>query len=140
MLGGGNPVSGSNPSGVSQGLSYLGKNKYAGWSGEVIATAGTNGVLFNFVSPSSTALETSMSLMINKTGLGGDESIGFLIKIDGQIVGNYLSERGSTFGFMDIDPVVFFIPSQAKIEIEAVTGDSSDITFTACLVCTGVYE
>ena len=140
MLGGGNTVSSGNPSGVSQSLAYMGKNKYAGWSGEVIATAGTNGTLFNFTSPSNTALETTMSLMINKTGLGGDESVGFLIKIDGQVVGNYLSERGSTFGFMDIDPVVFFIPAQAKIEIEAVTGDSSNITFTACLVCTGVFE
>ena len=134
MLGGGNTVSSGNPSGVSQSLAYMGKNKYAGWSGEVIATAGTNGTLFNFTSPSNTALETTMSLMINKTGLG------FLIKIDGQVVGNYLSERGSTFGFMDIDPVVFFIPAQAKIEIEAVTGDSSNITFTACLVCTGVFD
>ena len=140
MLGGGNTVSSGNPSGVSQSLAYMGKNKYAGWSGEVIATAGTNGTLFNFTSPSNTALETAMSLMINKTGLGGDESVGFLIKIDGQVVGNYLSERGSTFGFMDIDPVVFFIPTQAKIEIEAVTGDSSNITFTACLVCTGVFD
>jgi len=140
MLGGGNTVSSGNPSGVSQSLAYMGKNKYAGWSGEVIATAGTNGTLFNFTSPSNTALETTMSLMINKTGLGGDESVGFLIKIDGQVVGNYLSERGSTFGFMDIDPVVFFIPAQAKIEIEAVTGDSSNITFTACLVCTGVFD
>ena len=140
MLGGGNTVSSGNPSGVSQSLAYMGKNKYAGWSGEVIATAGTNGTLFNFTSPSNTALETTMSLMINKTGLGGDESVGFLIKIDGQVVGNYLSERGSTFGFMDIDPVVFFIPTQAKIEIEAVTGDSSNITFTACLVCTGVFD
>ena len=118
----------------------MGKNKYAGWSGEVIATAGTNGVLFNFTSPSNTALETAMSLMIDKTGLGGDESVGFLIKIDNQVVGKYLSERGSTFGFMDIDTVVFFIPAQAKVQIEAVTGDSSNITFTACLVCTGVYE
>ena len=140
MLGGGNPVGSGNPTGVSQTLAYMGKNKYAGWSGEVIATAGTNGTLFNFTSPSNTALETTMSLMINKTGLGGDESVGFLIKIDGQVVGNYLSERGSTFGFMDIDPVVFFIPAQAKIEIEAVTGDSSNITFTACLVCTGVFD
>ena len=140
MLGGGNTVSSGNPSGVSQSLAYMGKNKYAGWSGEVIATAGTNGTVFNFTSPSNTALETTMSLMINKTGLGGDESVGFLIKIDGQVVGNYLSERGSTFGFMDIDPVVFFIPAQAKIEIEAVTGDSSNITFTACLVCTGVFD
>ena len=140
MLGGGNTVSSGNPSGVSQSLAYMGKNKYAGWSGEVIATAGTNGTLCNFTSPSNTALETTMSLMINKTGLGGDESVGFLIKIDGQVVGNYLSERGSTFGFMDIDPVVFFIPAQAKIEIEAVTGDSSNITFTACLVCTGVFD
>ena len=140
MLSGGNTVSSGNPSGVSQSLAYMGKNKYAGWSGEVIATAGTNGTLFNFTSPSNTALETTMSLMINKTGLGGDESVGFLIKIDGQVVGNYLSERGSTFGFMDIDPVVFFIPAQAKIEIEAVTGDSSNITFTACLVCTGVFD
>ena len=140
MLGGGNTVSSGNPSGVSQSLAYMGKNKYAGWSGEVIATAGTNGTLFNFTSPSNTALETTMSLMINKTGLGGDESVGFLIKIDGQVVGNYLSERGSTFGFMDIDPVIFFIPAQAKIQIEAVTGDSSNITFTACLVCTGVFE
>ena len=140
MLGGGNTVSSGNPSGVSQSLAYMGKNKYAGWSGEVIATAGTNGTLFNFTSPSNTALETTMSLMINKTGFGGDESVGFLIKIDGQVVGNYLSERGSTFGFMDIDPVVFFIPTQAKIEIEAVTGDSSNITFTACLVCTGVFD
>jgi len=140
MLGGGNTVSSGNPSGVSQSLAYMGKNKYAGWSGEVIATAGTNGTLFDFTSPSNTTLETAMSLMINKTGLGGDESVGFLIKIDGQVVGNYLSERGSTFGFMDIDPVVFFIPAQAKIEIEAVTGDSSNITFTACLVCTGVFD
>ena len=81
-----------------------------------------------------------MSLMIDKTGLGGDESVGFIIKIDDQIVGKYLSERGSTFGFMDIDPVLFFIPAQAKVVIEAVTGDSSNITFTACLVCTGVFE
>tara|TARA_Y100001973_G_C4905892_1_gene189463 strand:- start:43 stop:465 length:423 start_codon:yes stop_codon:yes gene_type:complete len=140
MLGGGNPVSGGNPAGVSQSLAYMGKNKYAGWSGEVIATAGTNGTLFDFTSPSNTALETAMSLMINKTGLGGDESVGFLIKIDDQVIGNYLSERGSTFGFMDIDPVLFFIPAQARIKIEAVTGDSSNITFTACLVCTGVFD
>jgi hypothetical protein len=141
LVGGGGTgnIAGSNPSGIGRGLAYMGKNKYAGWSGPVNATSGTNGTLFDFQSPQNTALETIMSIMIDKTNLGSDEAIGFVIKIDNQVIGQYETERGSTFGFMDIDPVYFFIPGDAQVNIECTTGDAQDIQFTATLICTGVF-
>ena len=44
MLGGGNPVGGSNPTGISSNINYIGNHVY-GTSGAITATNGSNGLI-----------------------------------------------------------------------------------------------
>lgn len=129
ILGVGNPAPGA-----GQTLNYLGGRTWAGWSGVVTATDGTNGILFSFRTPNQ-ALITKLSVGVNHSGIDAGASFGFIISMDGIVIFKLNVARSSNFGSLDIDPVDLVFPAQSLISIESITNDASAIEFTACLTC-----
>jgi len=132
IAGAGNPVGGSNPSGTSSTLASMGNGYWAGWSGEVNAINGTDGTLFNFMSPSA-AIDVTLSLQVDQTNLSGGESLGYEITMNGQIVGGFLAVVTAANTFLDFDVIYLIIPAFSEVEITCTTSDGQNIPFTALI-------
>ena len=85
MLGGGNPVSGCNPTGTGSSLQFIGNSRYTGTSGEVIATNGTNGVLFSFTSGVDN-LDVLLQCTFNYSNVSSSKLLGVQVKINEELI------------------------------------------------------
>ena len=131
--GGAGNIAGSNPSGTSSGLNYIGNHAY-GFSGEQIAVSGSDATLFDFTTGSSYFVGT-FQLPFDKTGLANGESVGYRIKINGEIVARCEQEyltAASTSEFIML-PVDLLIPSYSHVQITTDTDQASDWTTTGIL-------
>ena len=111
MLGGGNPVGGANPTGISQGINYIGKHAYA-QSGS-IENAGTGG-------PDTTLLKfnTGNSYIVGKMDFGTTNTAGHDTYLDLIYDGQKIMEiKESNSGIV---PMRFdiFIPPQTDVEVK----------------------
>ena len=130
------PVGVSNPfTGVGTALEYMGRGYWGGWSGIVTATSGANGNLFSFLSTSN-ALDVTLCVTINKDSLSSNQSMGWILKLDGITVAQFNTgtlEGSTTLPTLDVDPVYFIIPSLSQVVIECTTSDSDDIAFSGLI-------
>ena len=138
IAGAGNPTSGSNPSGTSQGLVYLGNNKYAAWSGTQIATNGADATLFDFVTPADASIMAEFTYMVDDADLGDGNTIGFNMEINGETIGKVVDNSGEarTLGTLLV-PLRIALPSQSRIVIKGTTNDSSNITVSGVIIGEG---
>jgi len=111
MFGGGNPVSGANPAGISQGLNHIGDHAYAqSGSIENAGTGGPDTTLLKFNSGSS-YIVGKMDFATTNTA-GHDTYLDLLY--DGQKVME-LKESNSAIVPMRFD---IFIPPQTNVEVK----------------------
>jgi len=129
MLGGGNPVSGSNPSGTGATLQYVGGNVYAGWSGQVIATNSTDANFMDFTT-GNRALKAILSYSVDTTS-SGNSTVGFEIKINNEII--YKVVIGVDDGPACFQPTHFVLAAQSRVQIKGTTSDGDDTPMTVCI-------
>ena len=132
MLGGGNPVSGSNPAGIGGSISFVGANTYAGWSGQVTPTNGSPVTAFKFLTPLNTAYKTTIAFGLNSDTLAGGETVGYEVKQNGQVIFERNTHPNSQSDVYFDDTTLIFA-AEAEIEITAQTTDTSGIPITICL-------
>ena len=132
MLGGGNPVSGSNPAGIGGSISYVGADTYAGWSGQVTPTNGNPVTAFKFITPTGTAYKTNIAFGMDTSTLASGELAGYEVKQNGQIILEKFVHP-STQGVSTLDDSTIIMGAEAEIEIIAQTTDTSGIPMTICL-------
>jgi len=132
ILPGGPPPTGSSNAFTGTGglIEFMGNGYWAGWSGSVNATQGTDGILFEFGSP-QVSLDTTLCIMIDKTGLGAGQEWGWNMEFSDVTVANVTTARSADMGNVDLDPIYFIIPARTTVKITAYTDDSSNIPFSA---------
>jgi len=129
MLGGGNPVSGSNPAGTGQSLNYIGNHAYA-FSG--VVTDNSSG------SAATTILKftTGNSYVTAKLSLYNDESGGAAIYVRADLNGETIlrtntDSAASSAPFID-NPLHILLEPFSTFELKG--GASASVDFTAILV------
>ena len=112
MLGGGNPVSSSNPSGVGSSITYIGKHAYA-YSGEIAIAASSS------ADTTMLKFETGNQYVLGKLNFssdgGGSSDIYIDIKIDSQVV--FTARYSTSYHASSEQPLPILIPPFAKFEV-----------------------
>jgi|TARA_Y100001973_G_C5136830_1_gene300781 hypothetical protein len=124
-----NPVAGSNPSGTSAGLNYIGNHVY-GNSGAVIATNGGDGTLFEF-STGSAYVIVKFAFGMSNTNVSPNKVYGYKLSINNEtILENVSISDGDGTMVFDGASVVqsIFLPSYSTIKIESTTTDTDNMT------------
>ena len=136
--GGAGNTAGSNPSGTSGSLVYLGNNQYAGWSGTQIATNGANASLFDFTTPDQ-AIMIQFTYMVDDADLGDGNTIGFNLNINGEDIAKVVDNSGEarTLGTLLV-PLKVALPGQSRIIIQGTSNDASNITVSGVITGVGV--
>ena len=132
MLGGGTPVSGSNPAGIGGSISFVGADTYAGWSGQVTPVNSTPVTAFKFTTPSNMAYKTRIAFGLNSDTLAGGETVGYEVKQNGEIIFERNTHPNSQSDVY-FDDTTLILAAEAEIEIIAQTTDASGIPVTICL-------
>jgi len=124
MLGGGNPVGGSNPSGTGKGLNYIGNHAYA-YSGEIAisASSSANTTMLNF----QTGNEYIVGKLNFSNDSGGTSDVYIDIKIDSQVV--FTARYSQAYQATNEQPLPILIPPFAKIEV--IMGSDGNENMTA---------
>ncbi len=126
MLGGGNPVTGSNPSGVGTSLNYVRSGEkswcYA-YSGTVSVNNETKTALE--FSTGAEVINAKFTYGINLSALYTSKHIGFIITMNGSVIMKTILQDNTQEG-VDNDPVRLIIPPFSKIKIESITDSATD--------------
>ena len=115
MLGGGNPVGGSNPVGIGQTLNYIGKHVYAN-SGLVVVDNATTTLLDSRTSSNSYILAGIQLGCINKVS----EDFDVEIKIDGQTVMGIQIDNSNQEYLYGMYPIELIIPPDSRIQVTMI--------------------
>ena len=134
VSGAGNPVGGSNPAGTSGGLNFIGDHAY-GYAGQKTAVSVTDGVLFDF-STGNYYVVWEFQMPFDKTGLANGESVGYTIKVNGEIIARCEQEFLTAGAVADyvMFPVPLLLPPNSHIEVLADTDQASDWVTTGIII------
>jgi len=132
--GAGNPI--GSFTGAAKALEFMGNGVWAGWSGRVNATTGSDASLFNFTSP-GVGLKVIASFFFDENDLSANAKLGLTIKLNGIIIYNMRVKKSGDSGFtnLDSDQIGFVIPAFSVVLITTQTDDSDDIPTGVNLVC-----
>ena len=122
MLGGGNPVSGSNPTGIGSYLNTIGNHVYAN-SGAVTITSGSYTTGLDFTNPTGNQYVIA-DLFVNSAD-DTSSDIFFKVELDGQEIMNQIIKEAGNLGESAM-PFVFLIPPYSKVTISGQRGGGSD--------------
>ena len=133
IAGAGNPTGGSNPSGISFGLNYVGNLAY-GYSGLVSTSAGNFVTALDFQTGNE-LLNTTVQLYVDDTTpIGQNDAYGMRIKSNGQIIMLcVLDDRATPRTRQLMNNIDLVIPPFTHIEIE-LFGESAETDFATFLV------
>ena len=123
MLGGGNPVGGSNPTGTGSSINYIGNHVYA-YSGEITSGSGTTQTMLNFTTPSNSYIVATIQFGFGGTRANDDERVELLIdeQITASMIFNNNYERAELNDFQVI------LPGDAKVTVRIVkVSGSADV-------------
>ena len=134
VSGAGNPVGGSNPAGTSGGLNFIVDHAY-GYAGQKTAVSGTDAVLFDF-STGNYYVVGEFQMPFDKTGLANGESVGYTIKVNGEIIARCEQEFLTAGAVADyvMFPVPLLLPPNSHIEVLADTDQASDWVTTGIII------
>ena len=129
MLGGGNPVGGSNPSGTGSIINYLGNHAYA-YSGEITSGSGTTKTMLDFVVASNNYIDATIQF-----GFGGarsnDDERGE-IYIDGELVASNI--YNNNYERSELNDFKVLLAPQTHVEVKMVkVSGSGDVPSFAWL-------
>ena len=134
MLGGGNPVAGSNPTGVGSSINYIrtdGKTFAYAYSGPVVVN-NTTVTALKFTTGTVT-VEGEVELSGNMAFMGSNKLIGLIIKFDGQKISSNQYLTNNSQNFHDVDSLNLIIPPYTNVEIDIITDNAADIDYFATL-------
>jgi len=115
MLGGGNPVSSSNPAGIGQTLNYIGKHVYA--NSGIVGVTNAETTLLKFTSASGSYILGGLQFgCINKVS----EDFDLEIKIDGQTIMGIQIDNSNQEYFYGMYPIEIIIPPSSVVEITMI--------------------
>ena len=121
----------SNPApGVGKGITYMGGDIWAGWSGEVIVNNSTV-EMFNFVTPIQALIVTNFQYYVQHSAASpaANEYVGWILTINGiQILKATTAQH-----YNDLDPNSFILPADSQIKIESYTNTTSNIRTSAVM-------
>ena len=130
MLGGGNPVGGSNPAGTGTSLNFIRTEKqilaYA-YSGEISITAGSGApdtTILKFVTANETIDGTIMVGLDN----AGAPTVGFEAIINGEVVYSIRFDAGGPASFIADTPLYLLIPPYSNFEFRVGINDNQAMT------------
>jgi hypothetical protein len=127
--GGAGNIAGSNPSGTSGGLQYIGDHVY-GNSGAITATNGSDGTLFEFTTGVSYAI-VNFGFGLGPSNISASKIYGYKISINSEVVLENVSTSDGD-GTLVFDGAAvqqrILLPSYSTIKIEATTTDTDDMT------------
>jgi len=120
-------------------LTYIGGKTWAGWSGNGVATNGTDATLYDFQSL-NVGLKAIGSFSFNESNLSANKKIGLIIKLNGIDIYRMIVTKSSDAGFtnLDSDQIGFVIPPLTTVLITTTTDDTDNIATYLNLVCTEV--
>jgi hypothetical protein len=137
LPGGPPPIGSTNPfTGGQTSIDYMGSGVWAGWSGSVSATQGSDGTLYNFKSP-GVGLKVLGSFSFDENNLNANAFLGLKIKLNGITMYNMRVKKSSDAGFtnLDSDSIRFIIPAFTEVLITSFTDDTDNIPTLLNLVC-----
>ena len=127
----------SNPApGVGKGISYMGGNIYAGWSGEIIVNNSTV-EMFNFTTPNRPLLVSNFQYYVKHSSgsPSANEYVGWILTIDGiETVANIVKATTSQH-YNDLDQNSFVLPANASCKIESYTNTATNIRTFSVMIC-----
>jgi len=121
---------------ASKDLTYVGGKTWAGWSGNGIATSGTDATLYDFISPNR-GLKAIASFSFDENNLSANKLLGLKIKLNGITMYHMRVKKSSDAGFtnLDSDDIGFVIPPLTTVLITTTTDDTDNIATYLNLVC-----
>jgi len=118
---------------TGKGIRYIGEHCYA-ISGEVTVTAATSPITMLSFTTGSGYILANIDFTLDQTNLSASAKWGWLIKLNDQVVLNYLTEVASTRGNNDVDAIKLLIPPFTKFEAQCQSpDDANDVDFTVTL-------
>ncbi len=134
MLGGGNPVSGSNPAGVGQTLNYIGKHVYANSGTIAAATTSTSALKFTTGSTYIVAkIQFNGYTDLNEANDGKRGICG--VVVNGEQIANLLTDY-DTGNMMETSNIEVILPPHTDVDIK-VEANGSDAGFFGFVVLVG---
>ena len=131
-------VAGSNPTGTGSNLQAIGNSRYVGFSGQVMATENTNGVLFDF-STGAENLEMTIQWSFNSVDLTSSKLLGLQVKLNGELIIDQVAYTDNAANNLyDIDPFFLYVPAFSRVEIESFTNDADNIRTYAVISAKGI--
>tara|TARA_Y100000004_G_C8889600_1_gene401355 strand:+ start:452 stop:874 length:423 start_codon:yes stop_codon:yes gene_type:complete len=134
MLGGGNPVAGSNPVGIGQNVNYIrtkDKTLVYGYSGAILLNNDTQTMLkFN---TGANALHVRIRLTGGFGFMDSNKKTRLGVKLDDQEISNNAHLFNSAAGFNDMDDLEVIIAPFTDVEVFATTDNTSGINYYATL-------
>jgi hypothetical protein len=127
MLGGGNPVGGSNPSGIGSSINFIGNHVY-GYSGTVTSSTGTTKTMLEFVVPSNSYIDATIQFGSSQQRFNDDEVINMYI--DDQLAAGMLFNNNYERAELDSFQVILAPDARVKIEVVKQSG-TADVPFLA---------
>ena len=120
----------------SKDITYIGGTTWAGWSGNGVATSGTDATLYDFKSPNR-GLKAIASFSFQEANLSANKQIGLVINLNGNDVYKMKITKSSDAGFtnLDSDQIGFVIPPLTTVLITTTTDDTDNIATYVNLVC-----
>ena len=134
LAGAGNPVGGSNPSGVGSTVNYIRTsegNFLYGYSGPVVVNEATvTAIEFN---SGSNVIKGQIQLTGDFADMGGSKKIGMIVSFDGQKISSNIRLNIATNAYNDLDPLFVLIPPFTTVKIEITTDNQANIEYYATL-------
>ena len=119
MLGGGNPVGGSNPSGIGSSLNYIGKHAFA-TSGLIVSSTDT--VLLDFTTASGSYVVATFEPVY---GTDSGDNATFEVKVDDQVVYRIFLTAASTTS-VNVGPSIL-LPPQSRIVVTGSVANNREL-------------
>jgi len=126
MLGGGNPVGGSNPAGTGGSLNFVGDHCYA-YSGTIqsAGAASADTTYLDFTMPNNTYTEGWLHLSVKGAG-GGERYV--TVSIDDQFIVN-IKQDGNP-DFLNNFPIPLLFPPDSHVVVKFGTNGGEECSFT----------
>jgi len=106
---------------VGKGITYVGGNNWAGWSGQIIVNDATV-EMFNFVTPRA-LIVTNFQYYIehSEASPSSAEYVGWILKINGIVIIKNILKATILQHYNDFDPNSFILPANSPVIIESYT-------------------
>ena len=135
MLGGGNPVSSSNPAGTGSNINYIGDHAYL-YSG-IVAVNNSDVSILDFTTGSNLYIEAKIQLMNATTS---NEDFKYQIKANGEVIFEYFFTQTTGNSYLSDLPLFMILAPNTRIQVIANNQSSGVSRNHTCNITGRVYD